>query len=107
MLWLLKSMKKQSKSPIKDKPLRYVGQSLDDKIDKLINEDAVFYIMASVFAACLAGYEWLRFYKQVPPSPKSITICAILVVFFSVYKIRKILIEVKAYKLGRDGERVV
>jgi hypothetical protein len=36
-----KHMKQNKKSPIKAKPLRYAGQSLDEEIDKLINEEAL------------------------------------------------------------------
>lgn len=100
-------MKRKKKSPIKDKPLRYAGQSIDEKIDKLINGDTLPYIVVSLLVMCLAAYEWWRFYKQNPPLPKTMTFFAIVVVLFSIYKIRKILKEVKSYKLGRDGERVV
>ena len=100
-------MKKKKKSPIKDKPLRYVGQSLDERIDKLINEDAAPYVMVCFFIVFLAGYEWWRYYKNPPPSPTAATIIAVVVVLFSVYKVRKIVKEVKAIKLGRDGERAV
>jgi len=31
-------MKQKKKSPIKEKPLRYVGQSLDERINKLLKE---------------------------------------------------------------------
>ncbi|MCJ7772947.1 MAG: NERD domain-containing protein, partial [Desulfobacterales bacterium] len=100
-------MKQKKKSPIKDKPLRYVGQSLDERIDKLINEDAAEYFMAGVMIVFFAGYEWWRYYKNPPPSPKTLTFVAILFVLFSVFRVRKIFKEVKALKLGRDGERAV
>lgn len=95
------------KSPIKDKPLRYVGQSLDERIQKLINEDALPYVMASFFMVCFAGYEWWRYFRDPPPSPKIMTFVASLFVIFCIYKMRKTLKEVKAAKLGRDGERAV
>ncbi len=100
-------MKLNKKSPLKDKPLRYVGQSLDEQIDKLINDDAVMYILLCLFIIYWAGYEWWRYFKHPPPSPKFATIFAILVIIFSVYKVRKIVKKVKILKLGRDGERAV
>ena len=100
-------MKQKKKSPIKDKPLRYVGQSLDERINKLINEDALPYLIVCFFIIYWAGYEWWRYFKNPPPSPKTVTFFAVAFILFSVYRVRKILKEVKAVKLGREGERAV
>jgi len=99
--------KMKKKSPIKDKPLRYVGQSLDEKINQLISEDAIPYVVVSIMMLYLAGYEWYRYFKSPPPSPKMMSIIALSFVIFSFYKVRKINKKVKAMKLGRVGERVV
>lgn len=100
-------MKKNKKSPLKDKPLRYVGQSLDERIDKLIYEDGVIYLFASFYFVIIAGFEWLRFFKNPPPIPKFMTFVAFIAIIVSVVKIRKILKEVELIKLGREGERAV
>jgi len=100
-------MKQKKKSPIKDKPLRYVGQSLDERIDKLIYEDAVPYIFLGFVMVYYAGYEWWRYFRNPPPSPITATIVAVIFVLFCVYRVKKNLKEVKAVKLGRDGERAV
>ena len=100
-------MKQKKKSPIKDKPLRYVGQSLDERINKLIYEYAIPFIISGFMMMCFAGYEWWRYFKNPPPFPKTATLAAVMFVLFCVYKVRKIFKEVKAIKLGRDGERVV
>lgn len=100
-------MKQNKKSPIKAKPLRYAGQSLDEKIDKLINEEALLYFLISFLAVYLAGYEWWRYFKNPPPSPKALSFIALLFVIYSVYKMNKILKKIKAIKLGREGERAV
>lgn len=100
-------MKQKKKSPIKDKPLRYVGQSLDERIDQLVNEDAVPYLMAGILVVYWAGYEWWRYFNDPPPSPKAVTFFALSFVLFCTYKIRKIRNKVKVLKLGREGERAV
>lgn len=97
----------KKKSPIKDKPLRYVGQSLDESIHKLINEEALPYILTCFFLVFWAGYEWWRYYRNPPPSPKTVTFVASLFIIFSIYRVRKIQKKIRAVKLGRDGERVV
>lgn len=104
-----KQIKTNSKkrSPLKNKPLRYAGKSIDEQIDKLFDDYIVPYLLISILIIAMAGYEWMRFYINNPPSPKMTTFIALLVSLFSYYKIRKISREVKQLKLGRDGERVV
>jgi len=97
----------KKRSPLKNKPLRYAGKSIDEQIDKLFDDNVVPYLFISVLCIAMAGYEWVRYYLNNPPSPKTITFFAVLVILFSYYKVRKMLREVKQLKLGRDGERVV
>ena len=100
-------MNPKKKSPIKDKPLRHVGQSLDEQIDQLMNDDCLKYFMFGFVVVWLAGYEWWRYFKNPPPSPKTMTFFAVLISLFCSYKIWKILEKVKKLKLGREGERAV
>ncbi|TAL28347.1 MAG: NERD domain-containing protein [Nitrospirae bacterium] len=97
----------KKRSPLKNKPLRYAGKSIDEQIDKLINDNAVLYLVISLLSIAIAGFEWIRFYINNPPSPKMMTFLAFVVILFSYYKIKKISREVKRLKLGREGERVV
>ncbi|RJP78968.1 MAG: NERD domain-containing protein, partial [Desulfobacteraceae bacterium] len=95
------------KSPLKDKPLRYVGQSLDERIHKLLNEDAAPYMIAGLIMVVIAGNEWLRYYLNSPPSPIPMTIIALIFVIYAAYKFYKVKKEVRSIRLGRDGERAV
>jgi hypothetical protein len=95
------------KSPIKDRPLRYAGQSLDERIDKLINEEAMSYFVVISFAVILAANEWWRYFNDRPPAPVAMTVLATGIFLFGAYNIRKRIIKVRLIKLGRDGERVV
>ena len=98
---------KQKKSPIKDNPLRYPGQSLDEEIQRRLENDALPYLLISVFSIVIAGMEWWRWYKEIPYSPVLYTIFAILIVLYSAYKLFKIIKSTKRLILGRDGEKVV
>ncbi len=100
-------MKQQKKSPLKAKPLRYVAQSLDERIDSLTNEHALSYFMVCVIMIYSAGYEWRRYYKNPTPSSVLHTIIAAVVILFSTHKLWKIKKKLKSLKLGRDGERAV
>lgn len=96
-----------TRSPIKEPALRHAGQSLDARIDDLFTDKILPYFMYALLVVMLAGYEWWRFYKNNPPSPKTMTFFAALVVGFVAFKIRKAFKEIRSLRLGRDGERVV
>ncbi len=95
------------KSPLKGKPLRYVGQSLDERIDKLIDEDALPYMLTSFFMLLVAALEWLHYLGNIAPSPRIITLIAVIFTIYSGYKVHITRKKIKSTKLGRDGERAV
>jgi hypothetical protein len=95
------------KSPLKDKPLRHAGQSIDEEINRIIDEEGVPYISTSVLLIVIAGFEWYRWYMNTPPSPLIFSVMAILFTTFTAYKIIQIRKRLKKLKLGRDGEKAV
>lgn len=102
-----KQKNKQKKSPIKDNPLRYPGQSLDEEIQKKLENDALPYLLISVFSIVLAAMEWWRWYKEIPYTPVVYTVFAILIVLYSAFKLFKIIKSTRRLALGRDGEKAV
>lgn len=100
-------MKNNKRSPITDKPLRNPGQSLDEEIQKLINDEGVLYITLSISAIALAGFEWWRWYNNLPYDPITLSILALIVTMYSAFKVFKIIRKLKNLRLGRDGEQAV
>ena len=95
------------KSPLKDKPLRQAGQSVQEQLDRLIDDKLTGYVVASVLVFTLAATEWYRWYFHIPLRPGLATIVALIVIVYSVPKILKIRRQAQALKLGRDGEKEV
>jgi hypothetical protein len=95
------------KSPLKDRPLRNPGQSLDDEIERQFDDEWMPYFLASLVAVGLAGLEWWRFTRPSPPRPWFYTILAVVVVGYTVFRSVKTIRKVRQLKLGRDGEKVV
>lgn len=95
------------KSPLKDKPLRHAGQSLDEEINRLIEDDALPYITISIMFIVIALFEWYRWYTLAPPSPILLTVVAIIITLLSAYKIVKVRSKLVNLKQGRDGEKAV
>ena len=100
-------MKNNKKSPLTDKPLRNPGQSLDDEINNLYQNDVTIYLMWASVAVVLAGLEWWRWYNDQPYAPWTYSIVAFIVVIFSGYKLFHLRKRLNSLKLGRDGERAV
>ena len=101
-------MKKQhKKSPLKSKPLRHAGQSLDEEIQSIVSENVAIYAMIIVMPIALIVMEWYRWYMQVPPSPVWTTIFLLPLTVYGIYKLRKEIKHVERLKQGRDGEKAV
>ena len=95
------------RSPLKTRPLRNPGQSLDERIQKIIDEDVSVYFLISFLAIIMAIYEWLRLYSECPPRPVLFTIIALVVVIFSARKLYSAKRSILRLRQGRDGERAV
>lgn len=97
----------ESRSPLKEAPLRHAGQSLDEEIQRVIEDDVLVYMIFSSAVIALAIVEWWRSITNSPPQPIIVTIVAAVLV---VYTLRKIVLarrKLKKLRLARDGERVV
>jgi hypothetical protein len=99
--------KRKTKSPLKASPLRNPGQSLDEQILKVLDDQAIPWITAIVVSIVLAGLEWYRWYTQAPFSPWGYSAVALIVTLFGIRKLIKIRTEIRHLKLGRDGEKAV
>ena len=106
-IWQEAMKSQKTKSPLKDKPLRNPGQSLDEQIDKLVDDKITTWLMAVIFLGVLAVLEWYRWYTQAPYTPKTYTFMAILVGAIGFWQLRKFRRELQLLRLGRDGEKVV
>lgn len=97
----------QKVSPIKDPPLRYAGQSLEEEMQELREDKGGEYAVMISFCLILSGMEWIKWYWDMPPHPITMTILAAIVSGFSGWKLLAIKKKVHNLKQARDGERAV
>lgn len=95
------------KSPLKDKPLRNPGESIDNQLNDLLSDEILPYIMISCFMIMLSMMEWHHWYFKATPSPWIYSLFALIAVIYSAVKIFRALKKAKALKQGRDGEKAV
>jgi len=97
----------EKRSPLKDKPLRNPGQSLDEQRDDLLYNKVLAPSLYALFLVLLAGLEWGRYYFPQKPSPIFFTIVAVFGIGYAVIQIKRTWPAVHALQQGRDGEKVV
>jgi hypothetical protein len=94
-------------SPLKAKPLRLPGESVDKEIDRWVNEKALGTFFAAGCFCVVAYFEWYGYLTRAPRRPILFTILAACAVLIAGWRIWSIRTRVQRLKQGRDGERVV
>ncbi|MDD5057847.1 MAG: nuclease-related domain-containing protein [Sideroxydans sp.] len=102
-----KQSSSESRSPLKAAPLRYAGQSLDEEIQRVLEDDVLVYLIMAAFAIAIVIHEWWRWFIKSPPQPIAFTVFAAIVVGYTVRKVVLARRKLKRLRLARDGERAV
>ena len=95
------------RSPLKTRPLRNPGQSLDEEIQRAIDDRATSPFMAIVGLWVVAGVEWLGTWRDLPRQPWWFTIAALAATGWLAWRVYRVRDHVGRLRQGRDGERVV
>jgi hypothetical protein len=97
----------RSSSPLKLKPLRLPGQSLDEAMEKLLWDELGSPLLFALICITFAGFEWFAALRQLPPQPWLFTSLAVVTSLYAARKVVKVRTRVRRMALGRDGERIV
>jgi hypothetical protein len=95
------------RSPIKDKPLRLPGQSLEEERRSLLEDKFENWALAAAFLLALACLEWFRYFWPLPPQPWLMTACALAMLGLAARRFRQILPTLKQLRQGIEGEKAV
>jgi len=102
-----KDQLRQSKSPLKEPPLRTPGQSLSEEIEKGFEDRAMAFAFAGLVLLGMAVLEWVRWALRPSPCPVVFSIGAVLGCAFATWRIWRLYTWVKPRVLGLQGERAV
>ena len=94
------------RSPLKDKPLRNPGQSVEEHRRELV-DNAMEPFLIALILVLLAGLEWYRFYFPYPPHPVLYTVVAVLGLGYAAFRIWRALPVARALRQAIEGERAV
>lgn len=100
-------MKEETRSPIKDKPLRLPGQSLQEERDKLLEDKIEQPALLVAFCLVIMILEWWRAYSGMKPNPALFTSIFILACGFFAWRVWRLRPRLRAMRQGIEGETVV
>ncbi len=104
---MFKRRKNDRRSPLRAPPLRTPGQSLDEEMQRLLDDKLVGYFMVAGTFFVLTFMEWWRWYFERPPRPMLLTVITVAILIFVGWKLAGLRQRFRLLRQGRDGERAV
>jgi nuclease-like protein len=100
-------MAAELRSPLRARPLRFPGQSLQEVIEQTLFGTLFPLFLCAVFLTWFAASEWLAVWRHSPRMPWFYTVMAVIA--FAVCGVQYLIVrrKVERLRLGRDGERAV
>jgi hypothetical protein len=95
------------RSPLKTKPLRLPGESVDDEIVELRESALMDHLFAAGCVLLLAFMEWFGYLMHTGRHPWAFTLLAVVTISYVAPRIWRLKKRTKELKLGRDGEKIV
>jgi hypothetical protein len=100
-------MTQRGKSPIKDKPLRAPGQSLDEQRFDLFYDKQLAPFFVALMLVMIAALEWWRYFHQAPPSPVLFTAFALFAAGYTALQFWRLRPRLRQLRLAAEGEKAV
>ncbi|MFY9329224.1 MAG: nuclease-related domain-containing protein [Georgfuchsia sp.] len=100
-------MKTETRSPIKDRPLRNPGQSLQSQRVDLLFDKLLAPFLIVLMAVVWAVLEWIRYLHPTKPQPFIFTAIAIVALIHMFFQYRKYWPQIQTLILAEDGEKAV
>lgn len=100
-------MSQPTRSPIKDKPLRSPGQSLEEERRNLFEDKIIPAFLLAAMAIILAAMEWVHEVMGSPPQPVLFTLMAAIAIGYAAWVMLRLRPKTRALRLGIEGEKTV
>ena len=100
-------MSDKTKSPIKDKPLRFPAQSLAEERDAIWSDKIEPWFTTALLFVLLAGFEWYRYFSKTPPHPVMFSACAAAAIALATWRIIRWRPKMRQLRQAIEGEKAV
>jgi Nuclease-related domain len=97
----------KTRSPIKGRPLRAPGQSLEDARRNLVEDKIEQPLLIALFLVLMTMFEWWRAYTNQPPQPFVLGVAAASAIGIAIWRFVRVRPEFKQLRQAIDGEKVV
>jgi hypothetical protein len=95
------------RSPLKAKPLRNPGQSLDEEIERLTGDQLGNLLLVLACVLGMVVLAWVQWLGKMVWHPGLVTVVALPIVAFIAVRLVRMRRRLVRLRLGRDGERAV
>jgi hypothetical protein len=95
------------RSPFKRKPLRFPGQSVQDEMNRLLEDRMVPILVFAAIFVVMAVHDWMIALSLYRPQPWFSLGVALLGIGYGTFKYFDFKRTVERLRLARDGERIV
>ena len=86
---------------------RLAGQSVRDERDKLLNDQAIEYLIGAIVFWLLALWEWIRRWIAMPFAAEILTAAALLMTAYCTFRLFRLRREIRNLNQAEKGERRV
>lgn len=97
----------ETRSPLKDKPLRNPGQSVREQRLAIVFDKLMAPMFVAIMLVVWAGMDLLRYFFPSKPNPWVSVVCALFALAYMVWQFRQYWPKVSMLKLAEDGEKAV
>jgi hypothetical protein len=98
--------KRETRSPLKERPLRYPGQSLDDEITNIRDEILMFAELSVGYGVSLIVI-WVDYLIRTNLIRFIMTGAALAILIITIYKFIRGQKNIELLQMARDGEKIV
>ena len=99
--------KEERRSPLKEEPLPLAGEYNREKFHEILVEDFLPLLAGAIFLWVFTCLEWFSYVINLPRSPWTHTLVAVVFSVWVYFRWKKIKMKAKNYWMGAKGEVVV
>lgn len=97
----------ERKSPLRERPLRTAGESLEGQIEELWIDGFFKWILVATVPPAVALVAWIHWITKTPPDLRFYSVVALVAFAYSLLRLRGARTRLRRLRLGLQGERAV